>query len=116
MGFNTELVNRPPAVAGTFYATDGERLANDVKNLFAQGTACKNLHHVNAVIAPHAGYAYSGQIAASAYNQLSRGIIYTNVFLIGTSHQMVFDGAGLYSDGNFITPLGLAKVNIQLNR
>jgi AmmeMemoRadiSam system protein B/AmmeMemoRadiSam system protein A len=116
MGFNSEVIDRPPAVAGTFYSSDRERLANDVKNLFAQGTASKNLHNINAVIAPHAGYIFSGQVAASAYNQLSPEIIYKNVFLIGSSHHMDFDGAALYCDGNFITPLGLARVNIELAR
>jgi MEMO1 family protein len=116
MGFNAGITVRQPAVAGTFYPSDRERLANDVKNLLARGTAYKNLHHLNAVIAPHAGYVYSGQVAASAYNQLSPEITYKNVFLIGTSHHMSFDGAAIYCDGNFITPLGLARVNIRLAR
>jgi AmmeMemoRadiSam system protein B len=55
-------------------------LANDIKNLFALGTADKNLHNIKAVIAPHAGYIFSGQVAASAYNQLSQ-IIYKMYFL-----------------------------------
>jgi AmmeMemoRadiSam system protein B/AmmeMemoRadiSam system protein A len=108
------VINRKPAVAGTFYPSNPSELNDDLERMFSAGTPDRKLMNIVALISPHAGYVYSGIVAASAYNQLSPEKIYDNVFIIGTSHQVSFDGASIYTEGNFLTPLGVVKVNITL--
>jgi AmmeMemoRadiSam system protein B/AmmeMemoRadiSam system protein A len=108
------IIDRKPAVAGTFYSASREALMKQLEIHFKDATPDKKLGHIAAVIVPHAGYVYSGTVAASAYSQLSPSIVYDNIFIIGSSHQVAFEGASIYADGNFITPLGTAKVNTAL--
>lgn len=72
------------------------------------------MQHIRAVIVPHAGYVFSGQVAASAFNQVDPKALYDNVFVLGTSHHVRFDGAAIYDKGNFLTPLGTVRVNRKL--
>ena len=67
-----------------------------------------------AVIAPHAGYPYSGEVAATSYRQADPKKNYKNIFLLGNSHRFAFHGAAIYSAGNYKTPLGEVKVNTEL--
>ncbi len=109
------LSDRQPVAAGRFYSASAETLEKDIAELFA---SCKksplNTGKVRAIISPHAGYIYSGKIAASAFSTIGRKTGYKNVFLIGSSHVMAFDGASPYSSGDFITPLGKARVNREI--
>jgi AmmeMemoRadiSam system protein B len=96
---------REPAVAGLFYPADPAELHNAVQALLssvsAEGPAPK------ALIAPHAGYPYSGPVAASAYARLHsvRGQI-RRVVLLGPSHRVAFYGIARSSAAFFRTPLG----------
>lgn len=108
------LKNRQPAVAGTFYPGSARELTQELQAYFNKATPTKHLNHIVALIAPHAGYVYSGEVAASSFRQLSPDHAYENIFIIGSSHHTSFDGASVYNIGNFITPLGEAKVNIDL--
>ena len=95
---------RKPAVAGLFYPADEQELRSLVDGYLAQagdGTAPK------AVIAPHAGYVYSGPIAASVYARLKnvRKTI-KRVVLLGPAHRVGFYGIALSSADYFSTPLG----------
>jgi hypothetical protein len=108
------LINRKPAVAGSFYPGNREALLKQLGNLFSIAAPNQKLDNLVALISPHAGYIYSGTVAASAYNQLSPAARYDNIFIIGSSHYNSFDGAAIYSEGNFITPVGMARVNIPL--
>lgn len=100
---------RPPAVAGSFYPSDGPTLASLVDRLVADarrsspggGPAPK------AIIVPHAGYRYSGPIAASGYAAIApaAGTI-ARVVLVGPSHRVRFDGLALPGADRFDTPLG----------
>ena len=65
----SKLTIRHPAVAGTFYPSRAERLQAEVDRLLAEAKQA-DLPPVRALIAPHAGYRYSGPIAASAFRQL----------------------------------------------
>lgn len=109
-----KTTDRVPVAAGRFYSAEKEALTNEVKQLFLN---CKKLPdnlNVRAIISPHAGYVYSGKIAAAAYSTISRSQGYKNIFIIGSSHIMAFDGASVYSTGDFITPLGRAVVNMDI--
>lgn len=97
---------RQPAVAGSFYPADPHQLAADVKYLL-DAAAGARLLAPKAIIAPHAGYIYSGPIAASAYVRLKeahRDI--SRVVLIGPAHRAAFAGIGVSTAEAFRTPLG----------
>jgi MEMO1 family protein len=107
---------RPPAVAGRFYPADPDELRNLISSLLVQvppptGPAPK------ALIAPHAGYLYSGPIAASAYAQLApaRDLI-QRVVLFGPSHYVALDGLAATSAEAFATPLGIVPVDVEALR
>jgi len=106
--------DRPPAVAGQFYPSDKNELKKMLSDLFAKAVPSKKLQNVLAVICPHAGYVYSGIVAASGFNQVDPSKQYDNIFVLGPSHHVGFDGASVYTGGNFITPMGTVKVNREL--
>lgn len=110
------LINRTPAFAGSFYPRTRDALVKQLGELFESAAPNRHLDSIVALIAPHAGYVYSGTVAASAYNQLSSARKYDNVFILGSSHHMNFSGAALYDCGHYMTPLGLARVNLSLTR
>lgn len=112
-GQGDQGIDRKPAVAGQFYPSDKDELNAELRSLFSK--AIPNKHeNVLAVISPHAGYVFSGEVAASAFNQIDTTKHYDNVFVIASSHRMTFDGASIYTKGNFITPSGTVKVNRKL--
>jgi AmmeMemoRadiSam system protein B/AmmeMemoRadiSam system protein A len=105
-----KLINRKPAVAGQFYSSDPEELKSDLRSMFAKASP-KTCSNVNAIISPHAGYEYSGIVAASAFNQIDADKEYSDIFVIASSHRASFSGASIYSVGNFETPLGTVEVD-----
>jgi AmmeMemoRadiSam system protein B/AmmeMemoRadiSam system protein A len=107
-------INRQPAVAGQFYPSDSSELKTELGKYFASAVQSKNLNNVLAVICPHAGYVFSGEVAASSYNQIDPYKEYENIFIIGISHHVGFEGASVYSIGDYVTPLGKVKVNTEL--
>ncbi len=107
------LVDRQPAVAGQFYPANPGQLKKDLADLFAKAQP-KQTENVLAVISPHAGYVFSGQVAASSFNQIDTTKKYENIFILASSHRMTFDGASIYDKGNYKTPLGTVNVNLQL--
>ncbi|HEY5508557.1 MAG TPA: AmmeMemoRadiSam system protein B [Paludibacter sp.] len=106
----TKSIDRQPAVAGKFYPADPDKLQQELTSLFAAAIS-KQCNQVRAIISPHAGYIYSGGVAASAFNQIDRKINYKRVFLIGSSHCISFDKAAVYCDGDFVMPYGKEKVD-----
>ncbi len=108
---NTPTI-RPPAVAGTFYSDRPDKLAAAVESLLSQAQDA-GLQSVRALIAPHAGYRYSGPIAASAFRQLSptgAGQRPT-VYLLGPAHYVYVDAVALSPAAAFETPLGRVAQN-----
>jgi AmmeMemoRadiSam system protein B/AmmeMemoRadiSam system protein A len=108
-----DLINRQAYAAGRFYADNPQQLKNDLSLLFGNATPME-YKNVRAIISPHAGYVYSGEVAASGFNQVDPGAVYDNIFIIASSHRHAFKGASIYSRGNYITPLGEVKVNRDL--
>lgn len=96
---------RHPAVAGMFYPADADELRSMVGGFLAASESSKNAP--KALIAPHAGYIYSGPVAASAYASLAplRGIV-RRVILLGPSHRIGFQGLASTSADYYRTPLG----------
>ena len=106
--------DRDPYAAGRFYSANKETLTSDLAALFSTCVKVPSDLKVRAIISPHAGYVFSGKIAAAAFSALKKDALYKNIFIIGSSHVMAFDGASVYNSGDFITPLGKIKVNIEI--
>jgi len=105
------LDTRPPAVAGTFYAADETTLRNNVIGLL-ESVDVTSGNRPQALISPHAGYMYSGQVAARAYARLrpwSDEI--TRVVILGPPHYLPLRGLSASSMGAFETPLGVIPVD-----
>ena len=102
---------RPPAVAGRFYPQHPAQLRRMVEDFLRQAGAAAG-PAPKAIIAPHAGYIYSGPVAGSAYARLasSRETI-RRVVLIGPSHYVSFAGLAATSAESFSTPLGVVPVD-----
>ncbi len=98
-------MHRKPAVAGSFYPAQPDVLQEMLTDFIAQ--AAHDGKAPKAMIVPHAGYIYSGPIAASAYARLQavRDRI-SRVVLIGPSHRVAFQGVALSGTDYFSTPLG----------
>ncbi len=99
---------RPPAVAGMFYPQDANELAHSIDRLLAEAATGTGTEPVpKAIIAPHAGYVYSGPVAARAYAPLAaaRGRI-RRVVLLGPAHRVPFRGLAVPGVAAFATPLG----------
>ena len=104
---------RPAAVAGLFYPDNPTELKRTVTDLLADARGEASLHAPKALIVPHAGYVYSGAVAASAYARLGglRGRI-RRVVLLGPTHRVPVRGLALPEADRFATPLG----EVQLDR
>jgi AmmeMemoRadiSam system protein B len=102
---------RPAAVAGTFYPGGTQSLRHDVDNMLRQVAAMPG-PLPKAVIVPHAGYIYSGPIAASAYQRIAAGRdVITRVVLLGPAHRVPVRGLALPQADAFETPLGVVPVD-----
>src|SRR5512135_2448938 len=105
---------RPAVFAGQFYEADPARLASLVDGYLAAAAAtAPPPGRIVGLVAPHAGYVYSGPTAGAAYAPL-KGRAVDTVVIVGPSHRFAFDGASIWPDGGFETPLGLARVDAAL--
>ena len=105
---------REAIASGTFYPSGINELRNNLHALFEKAESRDNINNIMALIVPHAGYVYSGMVAASGYKQLNPDKTYKRIFLIGSSHRAAFEGASIYAAGNYETPLGEVKVDQEL--
>ena len=114
---------RLPAVASLFYPGDFEELRSDVRSYLNEGMYKKNIcvqkfidfTHVKALIVPHAGYIYSGQIAACAYRLLLQNRKkFKRIIILGPAHRVWINGAALPCSEIFETPLGEIKLDKKL--
>jgi AmmeMemoRadiSam system protein B/AmmeMemoRadiSam system protein A len=101
---------KEPAVAGSFYPADKKELTRMVDGFLSGAERNSASGRLIALIAPHAGYIYSGAIAGQTYKQLENRNIDT-VILIGPSHHTSFNGASVYEKGRMKTPLGLIEID-----
>jgi AmmeMemoRadiSam system protein B/AmmeMemoRadiSam system protein A len=106
---------RPPAVAGRFYSGDATRLKAAIR-AYLDDAVAPSVGRPVALIAPHAGYIYSGQIAADAYRQ-AMDHDYDLVVILGTNHTAAgFRGVSLYAGTGYVTPLGTARIDRDVTR
>jgi hypothetical protein len=100
---------RPAAVAGSFYPADPTELAKMVDGFLAKATP-PPLTGVVALVAPHAGYEYAGQVAAYSY-ALLKGRKFDRVVVIAPSHYEAFGFSSVYDGAAYTTPLGQVPVD-----
>lgn len=100
---HTVFEPRRPAVAGMFYPGEKNKLQLDLAKMFDEATTERMNKKIFGIVAPHAGYMYSGYVAAEAYQQL-KGSVYDTVVVLSPSHRDYFHGVSVYT-GDYVTPL-----------
>jgi AmmeMemoRadiSam system protein B/AmmeMemoRadiSam system protein A len=106
---------RPPAVSGQFYPGNPSQLDGAVRSLLAEALPPRGERPI-ALIAPHAGYPFSGPIAADAFRQAA-GYAYDLVVILGTNHTTEpFDGVSVFQGAGYRTPLGVVPVDQEAAR
>ncbi len=104
---------RQPAVAGMFYPADRQTLEKDIQQYLDEANYGRDIVP-KAIVVPHAGYIYSGPIAASAYKQIIPIKDKINrVVLLGPSHRVAFSGLAVPESDFFKTPLGSIPIDQQ---
>jgi MEMO1 family protein len=106
---------REPAVAGTFYPGREDILTRDVKRYIENAQKEKIEGEIVALISPHAGYMYSGQVAAYAYKLIEEKN-FDSVVIVAPSHRALFKGTSIYDRGGYRTPLGLVPIDVELSK
>ena len=105
-----DAIVRPPAVAGKFYPQDGKKLRSAVDAYLADALPPSGERPI-ALVVPHAGYVYSGQVAADAYKQAA-GYDIDLVVILGTNHTVPpFDSVSVFQGRGYGTPLGVAATD-----
>jgi len=107
-----ELI-RKPAVAGTFYPQNPVQLSQMIAEFFNRVKKEDVSGEIVALISPHAGYVYSGQVAAYGY-KLLEGLKFDVVVVIAPSHTLPFSGSSVYNGAIYQTPLGKIEVDKKL--
>jgi len=115
MKSNQESIDRYPAVAGQFYPAQPDKLQKVLTSLFAEATK-KQCQRVRAIISPHAGYVFSGKVAASAYSQIDGNTKFKHIFILASSHQENFEGASIFCEGDYVMPYGKEHVDTKFGQ
>ena len=111
-GQEKESKVRPATQAGRFYEAHPQRLAEEVDSFLSLHAESKPIDNLAALIVPHAGYYFSGNVAATAYKCIDTKKAYKRVFLLGPSHHEWLNGASVNCEADYyLTPLGKVKVD-----
>ena len=111
-GQTRESVVRPATQANRFYEGNAQRLSQEVDSFLTLHQGRSGSQQVAALIVPHAGYYYSGNVAASGYMTLDPKKQYKRIFLLGPSHHEWLDGASVNTEADYYaTPLGNVRVD-----
>lgn len=104
---------REPAVAGQFYPGTKDSLDKMVTRFLDNVTVPKISGRFIGIVSPHAGYEFSGAVAAHGYKMIS-DLGFKMVIIIGPSHRVFFEGAAVYDQGTWKTPLGEIEIDSKL--
>ncbi len=106
---------RPSILAGTWYPANPDRLQKMILGFLTNTSVPRINGRLRAIIVPHAGYKYSGQVAAYAYR-----LLYTHRFkriiMVGPSHRIPFPGVSVNLQKGYETPLGIVRVDVKVAR
>jgi AmmeMemoRadiSam system protein B len=105
----SEEIIRRSTVAGSFYPADPGTLTTQIERFLSKAQP-RDINGVKAVVSPHAGYIYSGQVAAYSFRQVE-GSKYDSIIVIAPSHAEYFDFVSVYNGDAYETPLGPVKVD-----
>jgi AmmeMemoRadiSam system protein B len=95
---------RESIAAGSFYPANPDTLRRQINN-FLVNTKSEDIENIKSIVCPHAGYIYSGQVAAYSYRQIS-GKTFDSIFIIAPSHSEYFDFISIFNGDAYRTPLG----------
>ena len=110
-----EPVVRPATQAGRFYDGNAQMLSHEVDSFLTLHAKDPQYDNVAALIVPHAGYYFSGNVASAAYMSLPKNKSYKRIFLLGPSHHEWLDGASVNTEADYYeTPLGRVKVDHEM--
>lgn len=115
---------RAPAVAGTFYPADPNELRSIIEKCFLDDrlgpgkplsytSSSEERQRIYGIVSPHAGYAYSGTVAANGFLEAA-GLDFENVVLVGPNHYGIGSGVATVKEGIWETPLGNVEINSTL--
>ena len=118
------MKTRKPAVAGMFYAGTAGELEEQIgwcyKHELGPGTIprvnSKGLREIVAIVVPHAGYYYSGPVAAHAYKELADDGVFDTAVIVGPNHTGYGYPVSVWAGGVWTTPLGEVEVNKELSK
>ena len=113
-GFSDEKI-KAPNVSGQFYPSEPRELSRQIEEFTQRAPISPVNKHVDILIAPHAGYIYSGPVAAYSFKAVSENK-YSTIIILAPSHFYGFDGISIWSEGGFQTPLGVIEVDQELSR
>jgi MEMO1 family protein len=100
---------RHPAVAGKFYTDNPDELRQELAEMVPRG----EVEHAFGVVAPHAGYVYSGNMAGKVYGAVR---VPDTVLVLGPNHTGMGSLASLWPSGEWLTPLGSVPINSRLSK
>ncbi len=101
---------KEPNVSGQFYGGNAFLLSRQVESLLEAAPQFKEDKRIKVLVVPHAGYVFSGSVAAAGYKAIE-GQEYGTIVLIGPSHYYAFSGIAVWEAGGFKTPLGVVEVD-----
>ncbi|MBD3403414.1 AmmeMemoRadiSam system protein B [candidate division GN15 bacterium] len=105
---------RKPAVAGTFYPSNAVELTKTIAGMYAEVPKTTIDGGLVGLVAPHAGYPYSGRIAAKAF-KLLEGESFETVVVVSPSHTVFFKGCAVFDGDGYETPLGVVPIDRDLS-
>lgn len=119
MEIYSNFIDRQPVAAGRFYSAHAEKLEVEISKLIQEAKKAVKINlpeseQLQVLLAPHAGYIFSGTVSASAFMLLENIKPRKKVFLVGSSHHTDFNGASIYNVGDYLSPLGKIKVDTVL--
>ena len=104
---------RPSVLAGTWYPGSADELTKKIEGFLSRANPPPIHGKLRALIVPHAGYMYSGQVAAHAY-KLLKGEHFRRIVLVGPSHRVSFDGVSVNLQSGYKTPLGIVPTDQEI--
>jgi len=104
---------RKSVIAGTWYPGSPKVLQAEIEDFFLHAPDVRVDGSARGLVVPHAGYVYSGEIAATAY-KIIKSQTFEAVLVLGPSHKALFRGVSIYDRGGYETPLGIVPVDVTL--
>jgi AmmeMemoRadiSam system protein B len=117
-----ELNLRRPAVAGSFYEGDSKSLNKQIENCFLHKLGPGEIPPVNqkrqnnivGLVSPHAGYMYSGPVAANGFNKIALGGKPDTIIILGPNHRGFGENISIMAEGKWKTPLGELEIDTEM--